>query len=54
VVGTFAGVIILLLARQGLRAEIPFGPYLAAAGMVWFVWGSEVLAWYIGLAGMNT
>jgi len=54
VVGTFAGVIILLLARQGLRAEIPFGPYLAAAGMVWFVWGSEILAWYIGLAGMNT
>jgi len=54
VVGTFAGVIILLLARQGLRAEIPFGPYLAAAGMVWFVWGSEVLAWYLGLAGMNT
>ncbi|MDQ7000016.1 MAG: prepilin peptidase [Mariprofundus sp.] len=54
VVGTFAGVIILLLARQGLRAEIPFGPYLAAAGMVWFVWGNEVLAWYLGLVGMNT
>jgi len=53
-VGTFAGIVILLLARQGLRTEIPFGPYLAAAGMVWFVWGSEVLAWYIGLTGINT
>jgi len=53
-VGTFAGIVILLVARQGLRTEIPFGPYLAAAGMVWFVWGSEVLEWYIGLTGINT
>jgi len=53
VVGTFAGIIILMLARRGFRTEIPFGPYLAAAGMVWFVWGHELLSWYLGFAGIQ-
>jgi len=53
VVGTVAGVIFLLLAKKGLKAEIPFGPYLAVAGMIWFVWGDQVLHWYLNLAGLN-
>ncbi len=53
VVGTIAGVIFLLLAKKGLRAEIPFGPYLAVAGMIWFVWGDAVLNWYLHMAGLS-
>jgi len=53
VVGTIVGVIVLLLAKKGLRAEIPFGPYLAVAGMIWFVWGDAVLSWYLNIAGMG-
>jgi len=54
VVGTVVGVVFLLLAKKGLRAEIPFGPYLATAGMIWFVWGDDVLRWYLNLAGLVT
>jgi len=54
VVGTVAGVVFLLLAKKGLRAEIPFGPYLAVAGMIWFVWGDAVLSWYLNMAGLAT
>jgi len=54
VVGTVAGVIFLVLAKKGLRAEIPFGPYLAVAGMIWFVWGDAVLSWYLNMAGLAT
>jgi len=53
VIGTIVGVVFLLLAKKGLRAEIPFGPYLAVAGMVWFVWGDAVLDWYVNLAGIS-
>ena len=52
VVGTVAGMIILLLARKGLRAEIPFGPYLALAGMIWLLWGEQILHWYLNMAGI--
>jgi len=52
-VGAVVGSAFLLLARRGFRAEIPFGPYLALAGMVWFLWGREILYWYAGLLGIN-
>jgi len=51
--GSVVGVIFLSLARKGIRAEIPFGPYLAIAGMIWFVWGDQILNWYLGFAGIH-
>lgn len=45
-IGVMVGSSFLLLAKRGLKAEIPFGPYLALAGMLWFVWGGEIIGWY--------
>lgn len=42
-VGAVVGSVLLLVARKDMRAEIPFGPYLAAAGMLWFLWGADIL-----------
>ncbi|ATX78911.1 type 4 prepilin peptidase 1 Aspartic peptidase, MEROPS family A24A [Mariprofundus aestuarium] len=53
VTGVVIGTIFLLLSRRGIRAEIPFGPYLALAGMIWFVTGSDILNWYTGLLGVS-
>lgn len=53
VTGLVVGSIFLLLSRRGMRAEIPFGPYLALAGMIWFVAGSKILEWYFGKIGMG-
>jgi leader peptidase (prepilin peptidase)/N-methyltransferase len=53
VLGMFVGGLFLLLVRRGLRTEIPFGPYLAVAGMVWFVWSENILAWYSGFVGIS-
>lgn len=47
VIGAVIGSLALLLARKGLRAEIPFGPYLALAGMIWFVWHAPLLHGYL-------
>jgi len=44
--GAILGSVILLLSKKGLRTEIPYGPYLAAAGLVWLFWGSSILVWY--------
>ncbi len=53
VVGALLGSLFLLLSKKGLRAEIPFGPYLAAAGMIWLVWGEDLLGWYLHVAGLH-
>lgn len=47
--GAVVGILFLYLSHKDMRTEIPFGPYLAAAGMVWFLWGSDILQWYAGL-----
>ncbi len=47
VTGAVIGSATLLMAKKGLQAEIPYGPYLAAAGVIWFFWGSEILHWYL-------
>jgi len=52
-IGVVAGSLFLWLSRRGLRAEIPFGPYLAGAGMIWMLWGNAILDWYMGVAGMQ-
>jgi len=48
-VGAIVGTLFLLLAKKNMQAEIPFGPYLAGAGMIWFLWGAEILQFYAGL-----
>jgi leader peptidase (prepilin peptidase)/N-methyltransferase len=52
-IGALVGSLFLLLARRGFHTEIPFGPYLAVAGMVWFIWSEPVLTWYSGLWGVS-
>ncbi len=47
--GTVFGGLGLLLSRGKLRSEIPFGPYLAFAGLLWFLAGENLLAWYAAL-----
>lgn len=53
VVGTVVGLLFIILTRRNVRVELPFGPYLAMAGMIWFVWGASILDWYIQFAGLQ-
>jgi leader peptidase (prepilin peptidase)/N-methyltransferase len=45
-VGAVLGIIVMLLARRGKDIPIPFGPYLAIAGWIALIWGTELMAWY--------
>lgn len=47
--GTLIGGGSLLLARKGLRAKIPFGPFLALGALVYFFFGPEIVNWYLRL-----
>ncbi|MDR2366147.1 MAG: A24 family peptidase [Zoogloeaceae bacterium] len=47
-VGAIAGIGLILFARHGRHVPIPFGPYLAAAGMVALFYGKEINRLYLG------
>jgi leader peptidase (prepilin peptidase)/N-methyltransferase len=42
VVGAVVGIGLIVLARHGRGKPIPFGPYLAAAGLLALVWGEHI------------
>jgi len=47
-VGAVVGLSLMVFARQGRNVPIPFGPYLAAAGLIALVWGKPLTRAYLG------
>ena len=50
VVGTVVGIASIILKGRDKGAKLPFGPYLAAAGLIALIWGMQLNAWYLGRA----
>ena len=48
-VGAVVGIGLIVLARHGRNVPIPFGPYLAAAGVVALFWGKALVQTYLSL-----
>ena len=49
IVGAAVGIALIVFARHGRNIPIPFGPYLAAAGLIALFWGRELTQTYLGL-----
>lgn len=47
--GTLIGVPLMLLKGENGRLAIPFGPFLALAGVVYLFWGPALIRWYLNL-----
>lgn len=47
-VGATVGIALILSARHGRNVPIPFGPYLAAAGIIALFWGEAITRHYLG------
>lgn len=48
-VGAVVGIALIVLARRGRNVPIPFGPYLAAAGILALFWGPQLNRSLLGL-----
>jgi leader peptidase (prepilin peptidase) / N-methyltransferase len=48
-VGAVVGIALIVLTRHGRNVPIPFGPYLAAAGVIALFWGKQLNQTYLGL-----
>ncbi|SDI20460.1 prepilin peptidase [Propionivibrio dicarboxylicus] len=46
-VGAIVGVALIVLARRGRQVPIPFGPYLATAGLIALIWGKMLTQAYL-------
>lgn len=47
VVGAVVGITMILFKNHQRQQGIPFGPYLAIAGWITFLWGEDIWSWYL-------
>ncbi len=52
VVGAVLGILILVLNKKGRETTIPFGPYLAIAGLIALFWGEIIISQYFIFMGI--
>jgi leader peptidase (prepilin peptidase)/N-methyltransferase len=52
-VGALVGGAMIVWRRHDAQIPIPFGPFIAAAGWVWFVAGDGLLQTYLRLSGLQ-
>jgi leader peptidase (prepilin peptidase)/N-methyltransferase len=45
--GAGVGVSMILAGKKEMQSRIPFGPYIAAAALIWIVWGPTLLYAYL-------
>ena len=50
--GAVIGITLILVRRHEQGKPIPFGPYLAVAGVIALFFGQQINHWYLGLTGM--
>lgn len=48
-VGAIVGIILIVATKRGRNIPIPFGPYLAAAGLLALFWGNDLTQAYLRL-----
>ena len=51
-VGATVGIAMIALGKTERSTQIPFGPYLAAAGWITLIWGNELMRFYTSLFGI--
>jgi leader peptidase (prepilin peptidase)/N-methyltransferase len=49
-VGAVVGISLMVFARHGRNVPIPFGPYLAAAGLIALFWGKPLTQAFVGVS----
>ncbi|CAG7856018.1 leader peptidase (prepilin peptidase) / N-methyltransferase [biofilm metagenome] len=51
-VGAVVGTTLIIFSKHDRNIPIPFGPYLAAAGWITLIWGSDINQAYLKIAGL--
>jgi len=52
-IGAIVGITLVVVRGRDRQIPIPFGPYLAAAGLVALLWGEQINNAYLQLAGLG-
>jgi leader peptidase (prepilin peptidase) / N-methyltransferase len=46
-IGAIVGITLIAMKKHEIQKPLPFGPYLAIAGWIGLLWGTNILHWYL-------
>jgi leader peptidase (prepilin peptidase)/N-methyltransferase len=52
-IGALVGGSLMILRKRDSQIPMPFGPFIAAAGWVWFVAGDQLMQTYMQMTGLR-
>ncbi|MFT5139167.1 MAG: leader peptidase (prepilin peptidase)/N-methyltransferase [Lysobacterales bacterium] len=53
VVGAAFGITLIILRRHQSDQPMPFGPFIAAAGLIALIWGDQIISVYLSSSGLR-
>lgn len=51
-IGSFFGIVLILIGKKRMSSEIPFGPFLSIGALISLLYSKEILAWYRHIVGI--
>lgn len=51
--GAVVGLLEIAFHKNSMKGTIPFGPFLALGSAIVFFWGPTLIAWYLGILGIQ-
>lgn len=48
-IGTLAGIAIMLRTKNGMKVAVPFGPFLSISAVAYIFFGPDLISWYLNL-----
>jgi leader peptidase (prepilin peptidase) / N-methyltransferase len=48
-IGTVAGIVVMLRSGKNMKMAVPFGPFLAIGAILYIFWGPQVIGWYFNI-----
>jgi len=48
-IGTLAGLAVMLQSRRGMKLAVPFGPFLSIGSITYIFFGTQLITWYFNL-----
>lgn len=51
ILGSAAGICLILARKKKMKSAIPFGPFLAIGAFVALFWGEGIVRWYLSIIG---
>lgn len=52
-IGSVVGILAILLKKKDIKSELPFAPFLISGTILAFLYGNEILNWYLNLININ-